>query len=476
MTSDLPPPGPEAASSDEPSPPRRRRSRPNYTARRVAVGSALLAVIAVAAIAVMVVSSGDDDQDVAIEPGWDTLVEIVRATGEVIVLDGDGDEIERLDGAGRVTDVHVRDDRLALVGADQVVLRGLDPDDEPVAIEIEPGASVVRHLSNRSFTLFVTPDVGGEIVVIDGTDGSVTRIGSRAGQNQPLLLAETLRTDRDATRFAVGDGRNFQTILVDVDPDVEPTFFPGVPMAVGDDLVVTSTNVGRSAELGFFDADGERRALVPTERPVAGVLDGARFVYVTEDGILLEASPTESEPTELADLGLRGIDRVSPAFDGRRLIVTGTRQIVVVDLDGVIVHESERAEGDETGVAEIRPWHTWRCLAIPGDVDADADTADVGLIIDLDAGETIADIPSGTIEAVTTDGCGVHVRTATGDAIATRSGRYDAGDAVRSIVLSPDGTAAIVVDGSGTAELITIDDSRRLDIGTRRGLLTFAQR
>lgn len=476
MTSDLPPPGPEAVPSDDKAPTgRRRRPHPNYTARRVAVGSAALAVVAVVAVAALVLGGSDDDDSVAIEPGWDVLVDVTRSSGEVVVLDDDGEEIDRFDGLGRVSDVHVRESHIALVGTDRVVLRGLDDDDddEPTTVDIDRASAVVRHLSNRSFTLLVTPDVGGEIVVIDAIDGTVTEIGARAGQSSPLLLAETLRADPDADRFAVGDGRNFQTIVVDVDPDAEPAFFPGVPMALDDDLVVTSTNVGSTAELGIFDGDGERQALVPSERPITGVLDDGRFVYVTEEGLLLAVAAGTDEPTELADLDVRGITRVTPTLDGRRFVVTGAQQVVVADLDGDIVHEGELGEDAELAMADLQPWTTWRCLPVVGEYEGDED--DGGEIVDLDSGEVVAEIPPGEIESITTDGCGVHVRTATANVIATRTGTYDAGESVRSIVLAPDGTAAVVVAG-GTTELVSLDDSRRLDLGSGRGLLEFARR
>ena len=97
-----------------------------------------------------------------------------------------------------------------------------------------------------------------------------------------MLLADSIRADADGTAFAIGDGRNFQTIVVRFG-DTEATFFPDVPMAVADDLVVTSQTVGRSAELGLFDADGERRASIASEeRPIGGLIDGDRFVFVSE--------------------------------------------------------------------------------------------------------------------------------------------------------------------------------------------------
>lgn len=99
MTSDLPPPGPEELATDDLPPRRARPSRrsadrpePNYTARRVAVGSAAIALLLVAVVVVSSIIGGDETADPALaEPGWDTIVEVDRLTGAVVALDADGD-------------------------------------------------------------------------------------------------------------------------------------------------------------------------------------------------------------------------------------------------------------------------------------------------------------------------------------------------------------------------------------------------
>jgi hypothetical protein len=459
MTSDLPPPDPEEV-------PRRSRGRgPNYTARRVAVGSAALAVLAVAAVVVLTVTGGDDDGDgTAASPGWNTIVEVNRASGDLVVLDADGEELATIDGEGRVTEVHARNDRLALVGAGQVVLRGLDPETDPTVVALDRATSIVRHPSNRSLTLVAAPDIGGEIVIVDGETGSVIELGASAGQTSPLLLPESLRLDRSGSRFAVGDGRNFQTIMIDADPEVEPGFFPGVPMAVGAELVVTSTTVGRTAELGFFDVDGERLGLVTTDPPVGGVLEDDHFVYVTDDGTLFVASAADSSPTEIATLDIGDVTEVYAVFDGARLIVSSSSRHVVVGLDGnVFMNVDRTADSPLPGP----PWHTWRCFPVPGD-DAS--------IFDLDTGELLLELDDRPIAAVSTNGCGVHQHDDDLHTITSPAGSHAPRGAVRSVVLAPDGSAAIVVATDGNAELVDLDDSRRLDLGTRRGHLVFAER
>jgi hypothetical protein len=445
---------------------------PNYTARRVAVGSAVLALLAVAAVAVFTIIDGDDEgDDTATAPSWDTIVEVDRISGDLVVLDADGEEIDSVDGEGRVADVYGRGDRLALVGAGQVVLRDLDPGSEPTVIALDRSTSVVRHPSNRSLTLVVAPDVGGEIVIIDGHAGTVTELGASAGQSNPLLLPDSLRIDRSGTRFAVGDGRNFQTIMIDADATnengTEPGFFPGVPMAVGDGVVVTSTIVGRTAELGFFDDDGDRLGLVTTEPPLAGLLADDRFVYVTEQGSILAVSPGESSPTEVSVLDIGTVTAVYPVLDGARLLVSSSSRHVVVGLDGEVLVDVERNTDAGSDALSSTPWHTWRCLALTGGAAA---------IHDLDSGEVLLELDDRPIAAVSTDGCGVHQHDDDAHTISSPTGTFTPRVTVRSVVLAPDGSAAIVVADDGSAELVDLEDSRRLDLGTRRGHLIFTQR
>ena len=54
----------------------------------------------------------------------------------------------------------------------------------------------------------------------------------------------------------VTDSGNFQSVLFSFDRD-EPSYFPGRALAVDDELVVTTQNVGTEASITVFDHDGE---------------------------------------------------------------------------------------------------------------------------------------------------------------------------------------------------------------------------
>ena len=312
----------------------------------VAGAAVIVTALAVAAAAIAIRGEGEDDDGGATT--WNAVALVNRVNGAVRVVDEAGEEITTIRGTGRVDSVHASGDRLALVGATQIALVGIDGD-EPIVIPIEQGSTVGRVPTGGSFTLAVSPATVGNVTLIDASDGTQLDVGEMAEQTDPMLLADSIRADADGTAFAIGDGRNFQTIVVRFG-DTEATFFPDVPMAVADDLVVTSQTVGRSAELGFFDADGERLASIASEeRPIGGLIDGDRFVFVSESGAIFAATSDDDAPRRLGVIALPSGDAVRsvwPALDGGRLVAAGNGFQAIVDLDGTALFQTTFATLD----------------------------------------------------------------------------------------------------------------------------------
>ena len=239
------------------------------------------------------------------------------------------------------------------------------------------------------------------MTLIDATDGSQLDVGEVAEQSDPRLLADSIRVDDDGTAFAIGDGRNFQTVVVRFGR-VDAEFFPDVPMAVADDLVVTSQTVGSSAEIGLFDAEGERLASIASEeRPIGGLIDGDRFVFVSETGAIFAATAGDESPRRLGVIVLPQGDVVQavwPALDGTRLVATGTGFLAIVDLDGTTLFQTTFA----TPTATLTPTPTWRCVPIGG-------SGVFTSLVDLVTGQAVADLQGGDVVTVSSDGCGVQL-------------------------------------------------------------------
>ncbi|MGH9134917.1 MAG: hypothetical protein ACRDZZ_13340 [Ilumatobacteraceae bacterium] len=442
MPSELAPPEPgDQAPGDG------RRS-PNYAVRRAMVAGTAVVVTAVAvAVAVIAIRGERGDGGGPRAPTWDAIALVNQVNGAVRVVGDDGDEITTVRGTGRVEAVHAGGDRLALVGATQIALVGI-AGDEPIVIPIERGSTVSRIGTSGSFTLAVAPAAGGNLTLIDAADGTQLDVGQVAEQTSPMLLAGSIRPDAEGRAFAIGDGRNFQTVVVRFGRD-DATFFPDVPMAVADDLVVTSQTVGSSAELGLFGADGERRASIASEqRPIGGLIAGDRFVYVSDAGAIFAVTAGSDAPRRLGAIALppgETVQSVAPALDANRLVVAGAQFQAIVDLDGAILFQTTFASTTEPVTPALR----WRCLPVGG-------SGVFTSLVDLESGETLADLQGGDVTAVSGDGCGVQVARDGGRSIVTGSGSTALPASVSTAWISPDSTAAVLVDPGASASLVAL--------------------
>ena len=148
----------------------------------VAGAAVIVTALAVAAAAIAIRGEGEDDDGGATT--WNSVALVNRVNGAVRVLDEAGEEITTIRGTGRVDSVHASGDRLALVGATQIALVGIDGD-EPIVIPIEQGSTVGRVATNGSFTLVVSPATAGNVTLIDASDGTQLDVGEMAEQTDP---------------------------------------------------------------------------------------------------------------------------------------------------------------------------------------------------------------------------------------------------------------------------------------------------
>jgi len=464
-------------------------SGPNYRARRTLMVAALAVAAGVAAV-VAYSTFGNGDEALVIEPlGWNALVEVDRASGLVSVIDTAGNELDTIATSSRVNEIIARGSRLGLVGPDTLSLVDVDSA-RSVAVELERRWNTTALSDTDSLTLMSAPAATGGLLIIDGASGQQIDVARAADQRNPLLLADSIRSDPAGRSFAIGDGRNFQTLVVSFDAlegiDDEVVFFPGVPLAISGDLVVTSANVGQSAELGLFDRNGERREAISTERPVGGVIDGDRFVYVTETGRVLSAR--SGSPEELGVVPVPGSDdvrEVAAVAGGARIMVSGDRFSAVVTLDGELLHQSARPAGQ----IAPRPHYSWRCAPVFNNA--------VVSIIDLIDGSTVGEAQldgappadrEQPFDSVSADGCAVSI----GDRIVSARGSTTLVGDIRSVSLAPDGTAAAITARSGAAGLLIWaqrpsadqaapadegagSDSGEVSLGNRPGLIGFVE-
>jgi hypothetical protein len=125
-----------------------------------------LGVIAAIAAGIATILQRSDPSLGPLRLSWNAIVTAERASGAFTVLDPEGAILTEADGSGRITAIHTHRERLALVGAGRVTLVGLDGED-PVEIDVDPSATLRRHLNARIFTLILASDAPGEITVIE---------------------------------------------------------------------------------------------------------------------------------------------------------------------------------------------------------------------------------------------------------------------------------------------------------------------
>lgn len=431
-------------------------------------GAAAVAVVALVAAAIWWSQRGSADADTADGPAWNAIAEVNPSSGAIRIVDTNGEETATVPASGRVTDVFADGGRLALVGEGQLAFAEAGGGD-PNVVVVDFNLDVARLPSDPAFVLAGAPSAGGNLVLVDAARGTTFDVGALASMRNPLIFPDSIRSDPDGDAWAVGDSRDFQTVVIRADRD-DAAFYPGAPLAIGGDLVATSQNVGSSAEIGLFDAAGERVASFTSARPAGGVISDGRLVFVTVDGTVLAASEGDDEAEELGALTLPAADAVhtvSAVRDGTRLVVAGDRFQAAIDLDGDVLFQTTFADDIVAPLASAR----WRCMPVGGSATAHS-------IVDLADGTVLADLDGRNINAVSADGCAAQVARGSTRVLVNRDGRTVLPTAVRSAALSPDGAAAVIVAADGSATLVEIGapDAEAQSLGSMSGLLAFVER
>ncbi len=171
----------------------------------------------------------------------------------VIVDDEQGEEVARIEsGVGRPNASAIVDATLVVAGTDAVAV--IDVVTENVD-EFDIGADTVVRPSGSALTLLAPRPDGGRAVLAHGPTGDVIdtdTFASVVGARYEFADARSSASGRD---ILVTDSGNFQSVLISFDRD-EPSFFPGLALAVDEDLVVTAQNVGNDATINLFDHAG----------------------------------------------------------------------------------------------------------------------------------------------------------------------------------------------------------------------------
>jgi hypothetical protein len=426
---------------------------PNYLVRRAIVVGLVVAVIA--GVAVLVGRFiGDDDGGSGSSFGsadWNSVVTVDNASGTVVITDTEGEETNRFRfGLSSLTDTEIIGTTLISVDADALGVVSLDADaeisiaDDVTTVEIASTGTLLR--PSGSAQTVVAQNVSSEqLVIVHGPtreviDTSVTDTVPGARYD----LAEA-RTDPDGRHVLVTDTGNFQSVLFSFDRE-EPSFFPGLALAVDNDIVVTAVNVGTNANIAVFDHAGDPGVAAQTASVRAGMISSGRVILVGINGEVLGLSLSTGDITELGSLSIGTVKSGDVAIRGDRLIVVGELGTALIDADGTIITELPGARPTTSGIDELAPRRT-TCLIV------ERETAGEVAVIDLETGTVGAEALANPDVLATVDGCQPIVPTSAGYISLTAESVRPVTLVGDVVAISPDG-GTIGVDRANRLELI----------------------
>ncbi len=454
-----------------------RSSRgPNYLARRAVAVLGAVVVIAAGAIVVGQVLSGDDDggstSSGAIDADWDTFVLIDERTDEVVLLDADANELDRRSTGIRApieadvvgTTLIVRDDEAAAI-------LDVRSDDEPLEIEFASGTSPLVRAPGSANTLIASSADAERLVMVHGPSGDVLDTDDVTPVAGARYDTSQTRADPSGRNVLVTDAGNFQSVLWSFDRD-EPSFFPGLALAIGSDVVVTTQNVGSDATISLFRYDGTRVTDARTPAVRAAMVADDGIVLVSVDGEILALGFDDDEAERAETMAIGAIATGNVSVGGDRLIVQGADGVGIVDPTPSIIEQAAGAQPTTFGIDANAP-HRATCLIV------DRDPPGEFVLIDLASGDVVAEA-LGTIPAVASaDGCIAVITTDDRVQRVTAEEVSDVDVDGGIVALSPDGEVAVVESDNRLVAIALTpsdDESNDTDIGRSGRFVRFIER
>lgn len=328
---------PDDTSSEGHLPSERGRSdAPNYLLRRaivVAGGVAIVIIIAVI-VARMITSLGNGDRTGAASTDWNRIVTVDPRSGRLLLYDTDGEQTARIDPELSAVAASAVVGPTALITSDREVAV-VDLDAATFAT-FDIAGSVATTPTGSTNTMIAAVNGTARGVLVHGPSGDVidtADVGDIAGAKYEFATAHT---DTSGRHVLVTDTGNFQSVLFSFDRD-EPSYFPGLALAVSDEFVVTTQNVGNSATVSVFDHDGAlvSSGQMPSVRAAIIGDNTVRLITVNADVMSMRTNSNDVDRGGALDIGTVLVGTVVPTGD--RIVVSGTAGTAIVADDGKVV-------------------------------------------------------------------------------------------------------------------------------------------
>jgi hypothetical protein len=447
-----------------------RRGGPNYWFRRAVVVGGVVAVLATASIvAGRLIGSGSDDvSSGAIAPDWNRIVLVDDRTGSVVVDDPSGEQVARFESGVRSPNASALvDSTLVVAGADRTAVVDLDSED---ITEFDTGGETIVRPAGSALTMIAPGADRDRALLVHGPSGDVIDtelFAPVAGARYEFVDSSSSASGRDVL---VTDSGNFQSVLFSFDRD-EPSFFPGLALAVDADIVVTAQNIGTDATISVFDHSGEPITTGRTSSVRAGMITDGGVVLVTVDGAVVVMSPSSGDSAERDQLDIGTISSGTVTTSGDRLIVNGSSGTAIIGDDGEIVATlAGRRPADETPLIGSTCFSTVNDGAESETQVAVTDTTNGSVLVEAIGSEPLL---------VDASGCVVATSTARGYDLISSAGVQQTQTGDSALTLSPDGVAiAVERDGRVFLDSTGLDGSTAdgpIDLGPRGRTVHFTQ-
>ena len=434
-------------------------SRPNYWIRRGIVIGGVVAALAVGAIVIAgtIGSNGTDTPAGTVSADWNRIVLVDERTGRVIVDDESGDEVARIDTRTRsVTDSGVVDSTAVVVSATAAQVVDLDAE---TSTEFTLDADAITWPSGSGLTMIVASTGGERGILVGGSSRDVIDTDEFAPIAGARYQWGDARGDPTGRNILVTDSGNFQSVLFSFERD-EPSYFPGLALAIDDSTVVTTQNVGSKATVNLFDPDGELISSGSTSSVRAALIGDGSVQLVTVEGEIVTMSTSSGDTKSTGQLDIGAIESGIVTTTGDRLVVSGADGSAIVDASGAVV---ATFPGRELLAA---PWAGRGSTCVALSDGATASSEQVGIVAFAD-GSIVNEADMAAPLYPSADGCTIVSSTATGyqvTAVESVATVKSTGDLVG---LSPDG-AHVVVELDGRLALAATSagiDDEPIDLG-----------
>jgi hypothetical protein len=424
---------------------------PNFLIRRaIVIGGVVAAIVGGGLVVNALIRNDGDDDVIAGSVEWNSIALVDQRSGDVITTDTAGVEQARFPSGIRSTiDATAIGSTLMVTSADAVAVVDLASETSQTFDVAGSDPGVVT--PSGSTDVMLAADAGGDrIVFAHGPTGDVFDTATFPPIAGAQFDTESPIATPDGRSVLVTDTGNFQSVLLSFDSD-EPTFFTGRSLALDDDVVVTTQNVGNEASINVFSHDGATVTTTRAPSVRAGMVSGDKVLLVTVDGEIIELATSSGTTSSLGttEIGPIRSGYVTPIGD--RLVVVGDDGTAIVDADGAVVADFDAAAPVTGRPGEAAP-RTSTCLALERAADGTV------LVANLNDGAIVEEAEvRGSLE-FSSDGCAVVAVVPTAITIVSATGVERVLVDGAFVAIAPD-AGSVIVESQSRLVLIGVADA-----------------